>query len=82
LLLMISKLTGLEAREFVVSIGDAHLYKNQIDAAKEQLTRKPLPFPQLKINGQQKTINDFKFDDFELVNYQSHDPIKVPIVII
>ena len=82
LLLMIAKLTGLEAREFVVSIGDAHLYENQIDAAKEQLTRKPFPFPQLQINGEQKTIDDFKFDDFELLNYRHHDPIKVPVVIV
>jgi thymidylate synthase len=82
LLLMIAKITGLEARELVVSIGDAHLYANQLEAAKEQLQRKPLPFPQLKIHGDQKTIDDFKFEDFEVVGYQSHEAIKVPIVII
>ncbi|MCL1876999.1 thymidylate synthase [Candidatus Saccharibacteria bacterium] len=82
LLLMIAKLTGLEAREFVISIGDAHLYSNQIDAAKEQLQRKPLPFPKLVLHGNQKTIDDFKFDDFELVGYESHPAIKVPIVIV
>ena len=82
LLLMIAKLTRLEAREFIVSIGDAHLYTNQLEAAGEQLKRKPLPFPQLKIHGLQKTIDDFKIEDFELLNYQSHEAIKAPMVII
>lgn len=82
LLMMIAKITGLEAREFVVSIGDAHLYTNQLDAAKEQLKRKPLPFSQLQIHGQQKTIDDFKYEDFEVQNYQSHPAIKVPIIIV
>jgi len=82
LLMMIAKITGLEAREFVISIGDAHLYTNQLEAAKEQIQRKPMPFPQLKIHGDQKTIDDFKFEDFEVLNYQSHKAIKVPVVII
>jgi thymidylate synthase len=82
LLLMIAKITGLEARELVVSIGDAHLYQNQIEGAKEQVRRRPLPFPKMVIHGAQKTIDDFKFDDFEVVGYQSHEPIKVPMVII
>lgn len=82
LLMMISKITGLKAREFIVSIGDAHLYGNQLEAAKEQLQRKPYPFPKLKINGNQKIIDDFKWEDFELVDYKSHGPIKAPIVIV
>ena len=82
LLLMVAKVTGLEAREFVVSIGDAHLYTNQIDAAKEQLQRKPYQFPKLQLNGDQRTIDDFKFSDFELLNYKHHDQIKAPVVII
>ncbi|MDR0955535.1 MAG: thymidylate synthase [Candidatus Nomurabacteria bacterium] len=82
LLLMVAHLTGLEAREFVISIGDAHLYANQIDAAKEQIRRKPFHFPQLKIVGDPKTIDDFKFENFQLVNYQHHDAIKVPVVIV
>ncbi len=82
LLMMIAKLTGLEARELVVSIGDAHLYGNQIDAAREQVVRKPMRFPKLLIHGDQKTIDDFKFDDFELVGYESHPAIKVPMVIV
>jgi thymidylate synthase len=82
LLLMIAKVTGLEARELVISIGDAHLYKNQIEGAKEQVRRKPLPFPKMVIHGQQQTIDDFRFDDFEVVGYQSHPAIKVPMVIV
>jgi thymidylate synthase len=82
LLMMVAKITGLEARELVVSISDAHLYDNQLEAAREQVTRKPLPFPKLIINGNQKAIDDFKIDDFELIDYKSHDQIKVPTVII
>jgi thymidylate synthase len=82
LLMMIAKITGLEAREFVVSIGDAHLYTNQLEVAREQVQRKPLPFPKLLIHGEQQTIDDFKMDDFELVNYQHHPALKTPTVII
>jgi thymidylate synthase len=82
LLMMIAKITGLEARELVISIGDAHLYHNQLDMAREQVVRTPMRFPKLLINGDQKTIDDFKFEDFELVGYESHPAIKVPIVIV
>lgn len=82
LLMMVAKITGLEARELVISISDAHLYDNQLDAAREQLSRKPMKFPKLVINGDQKTIDDFKIEDFELQNYESHDQIKVPTVIV
>jgi thymidylate synthase len=82
LLHMVAHVTGLEPREFVISIGDAHLYTNQIKGAKEQLRRKPLPFPQLKIVGNPKTIDDFTFDNLSLENYQSHPAIKVPMVVL
>ncbi|MDR0980098.1 MAG: thymidylate synthase [Candidatus Nomurabacteria bacterium] len=82
LLMMVAKITGLEARELVISISDAHLYDNQLAAAREQLTHKPYKFPKLVINGNQKTIDDFKIDDFELQNYESHPQIKVPTVIV
>jgi thymidylate synthase len=82
LLMMVAKLTGLEARELVVSIGDAHLYTNQIEAAKEQIRRKPTAFPKLSLNGEQKTIDDFKFEDFELSGYSPEEAIKVPVVIV
>jgi thymidylate synthase len=82
LLYMVAHVTGLEPREFVISIGDAHLYTNQIEGAKEQVQRKPLPFPQLKIVGDPKTIDDFTFDNLVVENYQSHPAIKVPMVIV
>ena len=82
LFMMVAHVTGLEAREFVVSIGDAHLYANQIDAAKEQLTRKPYKFPTLEIIGNPKTIDDFTFENLRLTNYQHHDQIKAPVVIV
>lgn len=82
LLLMIAKITGLEARELVVSIGDAHLYHNQLEAAREQVVRKPKRFPKLVIHGDQKSIDDFKFEDFEVIGYESHPAIKVPMVIV
>jgi len=82
LLHMVAHVTGLEARELVVSIGNAHLYKNHIDQAKEQVTRTPMKFPQLKINRTIKSIDDFKAEDFELVGYESHPHIKADLVIL
>jgi thymidylate synthase len=82
LLQMVAKITNLEARELVVSIGNAHLYKNQIDQAKEQLVRKPYAFPKLIIHGDQKTIDDFKLEDFEIEGYESHPHIKAPLVVL
>lgn len=82
ILQMVAHLTGLEARELIISIGNAHLYKNHIDAAKEQLQRKPYRFPTLKITGNPKTIDDFTEDNFMLESYQSHPRIKAPLVIL
>ena len=82
LLHMVAHLTGLEARELIISIGNAHLYQNHIEPAKEQLHRTPLPFPQLKIVGTPKTIDDFTVDNFVLENYQAHPHIKAPLVIL
>jgi thymidylate synthase len=82
LLMMVAKLTGLEARELIVSIGNAHLYKNQIEPAKEQIVRTPTRFPQLKITGNQKTIDDFKIEDFELLGYEPQPHIKAPLVVL
>lgn len=79
---MVAKVTNLEPRELVVSIGNAHLYKNHLDQAKEQIQRKPFKFPTLKINGSPKTIDDIKAEDFELLNYEYHPHIKAPLVIL
>jgi thymidylate synthase len=80
--MMVAKITGLEARELVVTIGNAHLYMNQIEPAKEQLKRKPYPFPKLDIVGDVKDIDSFKIDNFELKDYEFHPHIKAPLVIL
>lgn len=81
LLHMVAKLTGMVPGELVLVMADCHLYRNHGDQAREQLTRKPYPLPTLQIHGDQKTIDDFKFEDFELVNYQSWPAISAPIAV-
>jgi thymidylate synthase len=81
LTLMIAQVCDMEPGEFVHSFGDVHLYKNHFEQAQLQLTRKPFPLPQMKINPEVKNIFDFKFEDFELVNYQSHPSIKAPVAV-
>lgn len=82
LLMMVAQVTGLEAREFIHTIGDAHLYKNHLDAAKTQLKRQPKRQPLVRINPKIKNIDDFKDTDFKLVNYEHHPHIKADLVII
>jgi thymidylate synthase len=79
---MIAYLTNLEPRELIISIGNAHLYRNHLDQAKEQILRKPFPFPKLKIVGKIDTIDDFKEENFVLENYKSHPRIKGDLVIL
>jgi len=81
LTMMIAQVCDMELGEFVHSFGDAHLYKNHFEQAQLQLTRKPFPLPQMKINPEVKSIFDFEYEDFELVNYQSHPGIKAPVAV-
>lgn len=67
--------------DFVWTGGDVHLYDNHQEQAQLQLTREPLPLPRLKFKRKPDSIFDYKFEDIELVNYQSHDPIKAPVAI-
>ena len=76
LTLMVAQVTGLKPGDFVHTFGDAHIYNNHFDQVKLQLSRTPYPLPQMRINPQVKSIFDFKYGDFELVNYQSHPHIK------
>lgn len=78
---MVAQVTGLTAREFVHTFGDVHIYANHIEGAREQLNRDPLPLPELKINPDVKDIFAFKYEDFELVNYQAHPHIKFAIAV-
>ena len=79
---MVAYLTDLQPRELIISIGNAHLYKNTYEQAKEQLVRKPYPFPKLKIVGNIKSIDDFKEENFVLENYVSHPRIAGNLVIL
>ena len=81
LTMMIAQVCGLEPGDFIHSFGDVHLYKNHFEQAELQLTRTPFPLPHMKINPEVKDIFDFKFEDFELVNYQSHPGIKAPVAV-
>jgi len=81
LTMMIAQVCDMELGEFVHSFGDVHLYKNHFEQAELQLTRKPFSLPQMKLNPEVKNIFDFKFEDFELVNYQSHPSIKAQVAV-
>lgn len=81
LTLMIAQVCGLEPGEFVHSFGDVHLYNNHTEQAQLQLTRTPFPYPQMKINPAVTDIFNFRFEDFELLNYQSHPAIKAPVAV-
>ncbi|WP_316800678.1 thymidylate synthase [Pedobacter frigidisoli] len=76
LTMMVAQVCGLEAGDFVHTLGDAHLYNNHIEQAHLQLSRAPKPLPTMKINPDVKSIFDFKFDDFTLENYEPHPHIK------
>ncbi len=82
LLMMVAHITGLEARELIISAGNAHLYKNHLEPAKEQLKRKPFALPHLKIVGNVKNIDDFKEENFALEKYEFHPHIKTDLVIL
>lgn len=82
LLHMVAYLTELEPRELIISIGNAHLYKNHVDQAIEQIKRKPLPFPTLKITGDVKDIDSFSEENFVLEHYEAHPHIKADLVIL
>ncbi len=79
LTMMIAQVCDLEVGEFVHTLGDAHLYLNHLDQAKEQLSRVPKKRPTMKINPEIRDINDFTYDDFELVNYEAHPHIKAEV---
>ena len=78
---MIAHVCDLKCGEFVHTFGDAHIYINHIDQVQLQLTRKPKPLPILKINRKVKSIFDFRFDDFEILNYEAHPHIKGKVAV-
>ena len=76
LTMMIAQVCGLQAGEFVHTLGDAHIYLNHIEQVKMQLTREPRKLPQMSINPDVKDIFNFKYEDFELIDYNPHPHIK------
>jgi thymidylate synthase len=81
LTLMMAQVTGLEPGEFVHTFGDAHLYQNHLEQARLQLSREPRPLPRLKLNPEINSIFDFRFEDFELSDYQPHPHIPAPVAV-
>jgi thymidylate synthase len=81
LTLMVAQVTGLQAGEFVLTLGDAHLYLNHVDQAREQLSRQPRPFPRIRLNPAVQDLFAFRYEDFTLEGYEPHPAIKAPIAV-
>ncbi|GMU51783.1 MAG: thymidylate synthase [Candidatus Xenobia bacterium] len=80
LTMMVAQVTGLKPGDFVHTLGDAHLYLNHLEQAREQLTRKPFPLPRMEIKSRQD-LRDFVYEDFTLHDYQHHPAIRAPIAV-
>jgi thymidylate synthase len=81
LTLMVAQVTGLEAAEFIHTLGDAHLYKNHLEQARLQLTREPRPLPRVRLNPEVESIFDFRYEDVTLEGYDPWPAIKAPIAV-
>jgi thymidylate synthase len=81
LTMMVAQVCGLTSGDFVHTFGDLHLYQNHLEQAREQLTREFRPLPRMKLNPAIKNIYDFKFEDFQLLDYNPHPSIKAPIAV-
>ena len=81
LTMMVAQVCGLQPGDFVLSFGDVHLYLNHVEQAREQLSREPRSLPAMRLNPDVKSIDDFKFSDFTLENYDPHPSIKAPIAV-
>ena len=81
LTMMVAQVCDLRPGDFVHTFGDLHLYNNHLDQTREQLSRDCRSLPRMKLNPVIKKIHDFTFEDFELVGYEPHPPIKAPIAV-
>jgi thymidylate synthase len=81
LTLMVAQVTGLRAAEFVLTLGDAHLYLNHLEQAREQLARAPRPLPRMRLNPAVRDLFAFAYEDFTLEGYEPHPAIKAPIAV-
>jgi thymidylate synthase len=77
---MVASVTGYKVGRVLISIGDAHIYEEHMEAVREQLSRKPLPLPKLRVLSR-KNIDDFREDDVELLDYHSYEPIKAKMMV-
>jgi thymidylate synthase len=82
LTMMIAQAAGFKPGEFVHTFGDVHIYSNHFDQVREQVMREPKPFPLMKINPEINNIDDFKYEDFTLENYDFHPPLKGGITVV
>jgi thymidylate synthase len=78
---MLAQQAGLAVGEFIWTGGDCHLYRNHLEQADEQLKRDPLPLPRLAIRRRPESIFDYRFEDFEILNYQSHPHIPAQVAV-
>lgn len=81
LTMMAAQVCGLQPGEFIHTFGDVHLYLNHVEQARLQLTRQPRPLPRMELNPAVTSIFDFRFEDFNLVGYDPHPPIKAPVAV-
>jgi thymidylate synthase len=78
---MIAQVCGLQPGEFIHTFGDAHLYSNHLDQAREQLSREPYPLPRLRLNPEVTDLFAFGYEDITLLDYRSHPPISAPVAV-
>ena len=81
LTLMVAQATGHVPGEFILTLGDAHLYANHLDQAREQMARAPRTFPRMRLNPQVRELLEFRYEDFTLEGYEPHPAIKAPIAV-
>lgn len=81
LLQMVAQVTGLKVGDFIHTLGDAHIYRNHFDQVREQLSREPRPLPHMLLNPERKSIFDFRYEDFQLTDYNPHPHIKATVAV-
>ena len=79
--MMVAQVCGLKPKEFIHTLGDAHIYSNHVEQAKLQLTREPRPLPVMRINPDVKDIFSFHYEDFQLEGYDPHPHIKAEVAV-